>query len=160
MAVEIERKFLIDPQALGALPPGQIIKQGYVATADCTTVRIRVREDQAYLTLKGPTKGISRSEFEYPIPVDDAMAMLESLCQKPLIEKTRHLIEYAGHCWEVDIFCGDNQGLIVAEIELKSEDEAVKLPPWITQEVTGDPRYYNSSLMRFPYCQWPEQPSA
>jgi adenylate cyclase len=158
MAVEIERKFLIDPLSLGSLPTGHVIKQGYIATADRTTVRIRVREQQAYLTIKGPTTGLSRQEFEYPIPVDDALMMLNSLCQKPLIEKTRHLIEYAGHCWEVDVFCGDNEGLIVAEVELKSEDEAVNLPLWITQEVTGDRRYYNSSLMRFPYCQWPDEP--
>lgn len=155
MAVEIERKFLIDAEGIGDLPKGHRIRQGYIPTQNATTVRVRVIDQHGYLTIKGPSSnGLSRLEFEYPIPLADAEDMLDRFCQKPLIEKTRHRVAWAEHIWEIDLFSGDNDGLIVAEVELQSEDDEPELPPWIQQEVTGDPRYYNSNLRRHPYCDW------
>ncbi|RVU84674.1 CYTH domain-containing protein [Leucothrix sargassi] len=154
MATEIERKFLVDLQALGELGEGTFIKQAYIATADKTAVRLRLKGEQAFLTLKGANNGISRSEFEYPIPVADAQAIMAELCSGPAIEKTRYLIEHSGHTWELDIFYGDNEGLIVAEIELSSESEHFEKPNWVKEEVSGDPKYYNSSLLNNPYKQW------
>jgi adenylate cyclase len=110
--------------------------------------------DQAYLTLKGRTTGLTRSEFEYPVPVDDAEAMLRELCLHPYIDKKRYLIEYEGHTWELDIFEGENSGLIIAEIELGSEDEPFVVPEWVAKEVSDDPRYRNASLVSHPYTQW------
>ena len=160
MGIEIERKFLINPERLGPLPPGDIIKQGYIPTRNNATVRIRVRGDQAYLTLKGPTQGLRRSEFEYAIPVEDAEAMLNQLCSDGVIEKTRHLVACGTHTWEIDVFSGNNQGLIVAEVELNDEQESIVLPDWVTQEVTGDPRYYNSNLRQHPFCLWDDNPTS
>jgi adenylate cyclase len=154
MAKEIERKFLIDLNALGTLDAGTVMKQGYIATADKTVVRIRVAGERAYLTLKGANKGLSRTEFEYEIPTDDAEAMIAELCNGPVVEKTRHLILHAGHTWEVDIFHGDNAGLVVAEIELSSETETFEQPNWVTTEVSGDVKYYNSSLLDHPFKNW------
>jgi len=154
MAKEIERKFLIDLEKLGTLDNGTFIKQAYIATADKTAVRLRLKGEAAYLTLKGANKGISRSEFEYPIPLEDAKAIMAELCTGPAIEKTRYLIEHVGHTWEVDVFYGDNDGLVVAEIELSSEDEAFEKPDWVVEEVSGDPKYYNSSLLNNPFNQW------
>ena len=154
MAKEIERKFLIDSSKIKLPANGQAIKQGYIATSDNTAVRIRVKGQQAFLTIKGENQGATRSEFEYPIPVADAEAMLAELCQRPFIAKTRYEIVHGEHIWEVDIFAEDNQGLCVAEIELASEDQAFEKPDWVTEEVTGDPRYYNSSLINHPYCRW------
>jgi len=130
------------------------IKQGYVPTSTKTAVRVRVKEDQAFLTLKGANKGATRSEFEYVIPLPDAEAMLAELCEGPIIDKTRYLISYAKHVWEVDVFYGDNQGLMVAEVEMASEGEKVELPNWVTTEVTGEVKYYNSSLLANPYKSW------
>lgn len=154
MAQEIERKFLINQQLLGELPKGITIKQAYIPTADKTVVRIRISDDKAFLTLKGANKGLTRSEFEYPIPVTDAEAMIEELCTGPIIDKTRYLIPQGKHTWELDIFYGDNDGLVVAEIELESEDEAFDKPEWLGKEVTGDARYYNSCLLDNPYKHW------
>ncbi|MCR8922055.1 CYTH domain-containing protein [Dasania sp. GY-MA-18] len=156
MAKEIERKFLVDSAKLCLPENGVIIKQGYIATASKTAVRIRVKGEQAFLTLKGENRGAVRSEFEYPIPMADAQAMLTELCQRPYIDKTRYEIPLGSHIWEVDIFHGDNQGLCVAEIELGAEDEVFAKPQWLSQEVTGDARYYNSSLVKQPYSLWPE----
>ncbi len=155
MAKEIERKFLFDPQKLPPLPDPLVIKQGYIP-AENATVRIRTMNDNAFLTLKGKATGITRSEFEYPVPYEDALKMLDELCAKPLIEKRRYRVEYRGHMWDVDIFEGENEGLFLAEVELQSEDEAVELPPWVTKEVTGDRRYYNANLRVHPFARFRE----
>lgn len=154
MAVEIERKFLVDETLLPQLTNGYTIKQGYIQTAGLNTVRVRVRDDKAFLTLKSSSKGVTRLEFEYAIPLEDAEEMLENLCQKPFIDKKRYLIEHEGHTWELDIFEGDNKGLIVAEVELESEDEPFVLPEWVKEEVTTDKRYANSNLIQNPYANW------
>ena len=153
MAKEIEKKFLVDMVKLPTLPKGHIMKQGYVPTQGIT-VRARISDEQAFLTLKGRATGLTRSEFEYPIPVEDAQQILDELCAHPLIEKTRYLIPYGDHTWELDIFEGDNQGLIVAEIELDSEDEQFELPVWTTEEVSYDRKYRNSNLVAHPFCSW------
>lgn len=154
MAVEIERKFLVDLEKLGTLENAYSIKQGYIGTKDLTVVRIRIKDEDAYLTIKGANKGMKRLEFEYPIPLDEANEMLDKLCSKPIIDKTRYLINYGNHIWELDIFYGDNDGLVIAEVELKDENEEIELPPWITKEVTSDEKYYNSSLLNNPYKNW------
>ncbi|ABM03678.1 adenylate cyclase [Psychromonas ingrahamii 37] len=154
MAKEIERKFLLDLTKLGSLDSGTLIRQGYITTIDKTVVRTRLAGDRAYLTLKGKNKGVTRTEFEYEIPVNDAQEIISELCNGPVVEKTRYLIVYSGHTWEVDIFHGDNDGLVVAEIELESEQETFELPHWITTEVSGDPKYYNSSLLDNPFKHW------
>lgn len=154
MAKEIERKFLIDLEKIGSLNDGTIIKQGYISTKDNTVVRVRLAGSKAYLTLKGENKGVTRLEFEYEIPVGDALEMIDALCNGPVVEKARYLVVHSGHTWEVDIFDGDNKGLVVAEIELESEDEAFDLPHWVTTEVSGDVRYYNSSLLDNPFKNW------
>ncbi|NRA21551.1 MAG: CYTH domain-containing protein [Oceanospirillaceae bacterium] len=154
MATEIERKFLIDLTKIGPLEGGTYIKQGYIATADKTVVRARLAGNKAYLTLKGENKGITRAEFEYEIPVADARQIMTELCHGPMVEKTRYLIVFSGHTWEVDIFHGDNDGLVVAEIELENEDESFELPAWVTTEVSGDAKYYNASLLDNPFKRW------
>lgn len=155
MAIEIERKFLIDQEKWEQLEkPGPMhLRQGYIFSDENKTIRVRVADDQAYITIKGSTTGMSRSEFEYRIPVADAAQMLDSLAVSEL-EKYRYNIAYAGKLWEVDVFLGHNEGLVVAEIELDSEDEQFELPPWVTTEVTGDKRYYNSKLSTNPFKSW------
>lgn len=154
MAKEIERKFLIDLDKIGSLDNGVSIKQGYIKTNSNAVVRARVAGEKAYLTLKGENVGITRSEFEYAIPVDDAEQIIKSLCNGPVVEKTRYLVVIGEHTWEVDVFHGDNEGLVVAEIELSSEGEAFERPPWVTAEVSGDVKYYNSSLLDNPFKNW------
>jgi CYTH domain-containing protein len=155
MATEIERKFLTaDKVDWAALGQGQEFCQGYLSLKPEASVRLRIAGEQAFLTIKGKTSGVSRTEFEYPIPVADARQMLAQLCEKPLIEKTRYFIPYGQHTWEVDVFSGDNQGLVVAEIELKHSDETFLSPQWLGQEVSDDARYFNSNLIKHPYCQW------
>ncbi|MCV6609563.1 MAG: CYTH domain-containing protein [Amphritea sp.] len=154
MAQEIERKFLVDLKRLQLPEQGHPICQGYIPTADKTAVRVRIMGDQAFLTLKGENRGAVRTEFEYGIPVNDARQMLDELCKGPKIDKTRYLIRHADHLWELDIFAGDNLGLVVAEVELDSEDENPLLPDWVTEEVTNDPRYFNSNLLNHPYKNW------
>jgi adenylate cyclase len=154
MAIEIERKFLVDQTKLPPLQNGIIMRQGYIQTAGLHTVRVRIQDSQAFLTLKSSSTGQSRLEFEYPIPIDDAQEMLENLCQKPFVDKTRYLIPYEGHTWELDIFEGENKGLVVAEIELSHEEENFDLPEWVTQEVTTEKRYANSNLIAYPYSKW------
>jgi adenylate cyclase len=154
MGIEIERKFLIDRDKLGTLKNGYQIKQGYIQTVDHTTVRVRIRDKEAFLTIKGKSEGTSRLEFEYPIPLHDANDMLNNLCQKSFIDKTRHLVKHEGHVWEVDIFKGSNEGLVVAEVELTNENENFSLPNWVTKEVTDDIRYFNSNLIENPYLTW------
>jgi len=155
MPKEIERKFLVDPKLLPPLQNPHIIKQGYIPTRESgATVRVRISNENAFLTLKGKTTSLTRLEFEYAIPLEDAQKMLQELCVPPLIEKKRYLLPYKGHTWELDVFERDNEGLIVAEIELKREDEAFEKPVWITEEVSSDPRYRNANLVRHPYSLW------
>ena len=154
MAVEIERKFLIDTNKLPTLKNGYQIKQGYIQTVDHTTVRVRIRDKEAFLTIKGKSTGASRLEFEYPIPLQDANDMLNKLCQSSFVDKTRYLVKHEGLVWEVDIFEGSNKGLIVAEVELEDEEESFTLPNWVTKEVTDDIRYFNSNLIEHPYSNW------
>ena len=154
MALEIERKFLVDVQKLGDLGTGERICQGYIPTQDKTAVRVRLIGDKAYLAIKGENQGAVRTEFEYPIPVADATAMLAELCRGPKIEKTRYQRSIGQYVWEIDVFSGANQGLIVAEVELTREDEHIQLPCWVGQEVTNDVRYYNTSLLDHPYSEW------
>lgn len=152
MHQEIERKFLVkaswQPQ-----DEGTAICQGYLNSEQARTVRVRIRGSQAYLTIKGENHGIERLELEYDIPVPDAKALLQ-LCEKPLLEKIRYTESFAGHLWEIDRFLGENEGLLVAEVEMASPDEKVSLPSWVSQEVSGDVRYYNSNLIKNPYKQW------
>lgn len=152
MGTEIERKFLVRGDDWRAGEP-TLYRQGYLNRDQHRTVRVRVAEDAAMLTVKGVTLGMSRAEYEYAIPVSDAEDMLK-LCEGPLIEKKRWLKPMGKVLWEIDEFLGDNQGLIVAEIELECEDQHVDLPRWIGKEVTHDDRYYNSSLSLAPYKTW------
>lgn len=155
MGIEIERKFLVDRDKWNDLakPAGRLFKQGYILSDANRTVRIRVTNDAAWITLKGSTTGITRREYEYSIPIPDGNEMLARLTVSSL-EKTRYEIEFAGKVWEVDVFAGVNDGLIVAEIELDREDEAFEKPNWIMDEVTDDHRYANSSLSVMPYKDW------
>ena len=147
MGIEIERKFLVKDNSWRSVEDGITIRQGYLNSAKETTVRVRTMGDRGYLTIKGITLGASRTEYEYEIPYADAEAMLDELCEKPLIEKSRFKIIYKDLVWEVDEFFGENQGLIVAEVELKSEEQQFEKPDWVGEEVTGDPRYFNSNLI-------------
>jgi adenylate cyclase len=153
MAVEIERKFLITPGAWSPRDAGDHIRQGYISVAPDRTVRVRTRGVRGYLTVKGPTVGLSRQEFEYEIPITDANEMLDRLCVA-VLEKQRFLEPFEGHTWEIDVFLGANNGLVVAEVEMDSEQESVILPSWIASEVTGDYRYNNSHLARVPFSTW------
>jgi CYTH domain-containing protein len=154
MGQEIERKFLVQGDAWRALGSGTRYRQGYLSTVKERTVRVRTIDDQGFLTIKGVTVGARRAEYEYPIPVQDANELLDELCERPLIEKTRYKIQHAGLTWEVDEFAGENQGLIVAEVELSDEAQALQLPDWVGAEVTADPRYYNANLIAHPYTTW------
>lgn len=156
MGLEIERKFLVRDTSVLAGVPGVVFRQGYLSTEPERSVRVRRMGDLAFVTIKGisgPT-GASRAEFEYPIPAEDADAMLEELALRPLIEKTRYRIEAGGRVWEIDVFAGANEGLVVAEVELPTEDASVVVPAWAGAEVTGDPRYYNANLVGHPYRDW------
>jgi CYTH domain-containing protein len=152
MAREIERKFLVRDDTWRNAK-GARIRQGFLSSVKERTVRVRTKEDKGYLTIKGIAVGATRLEFEYEIPRRDADALLD-MCEQPLIEKTRYTIELGGFVWEVDEFFGENLGLIVAEIELQSEDQAFPKPDWIGEEVTGDSRYFNSNLIKNPYTAW------
>jgi CYTH domain-containing protein len=154
MPTEIERKFLVtgDRWRVGAV--GAVFRQGYIAADESKSVRVRVVGDRGFLTIKGKTVGVARTEFEYGIPVDEALEMLHTLCEPPLIEKTRYRIEYAGLLWEVDEFEGENRGLILAEVELTHANQQVDLPDWVAEEVSHDPRYYNANLAKHPYSRW------
>jgi adenylate cyclase len=153
MGVEIERKFLLAGEDWRALGEPLLLRQGYLSSDPARVVRVRVEGDQAYLTIKGKSVGATRGEWEYPIPLLDANELL-ALCEQPIVEKYRRKIEFAGNVWEVDEFLGANAGLVVAEIELGSEDQAFERPDWIGFEVTHDARYFNSALARHPYSAW------
>lgn len=154
MAQEIERKFLVKGSAWKALAAGTLYRQGYLSSVKERTVRVRIAGEKAFLTVKGVNRGVTRTEFEYPIPVEDAAAMLDALCERPLIEKTRYAIPFGAHTWEVDEFHGENDGLVVAEVELARADEKPVLPDWVGDDVSGDPRYFNSNLAKVPYKSW------
>ena len=152
MAIEIERKFLVQGEAWRAAP-AVFYSQGYLNRDKARTVRVRIAGDEAFLTIKGQSVGASRAEFEYAIPLADARELL-AMCEQPLIEKNRRKIPHAGFVWEVDEFLGENLGLVVAEIELPTEDTQFARPDWVGQEVTDDARYFNSNLAKTPFSRW------
>jgi len=154
VAIEIERKFLVVGDGWRSLGAGTRYRQGYIATSGLVTVRVRTAGDKGFITVKGITVGDKRPEYEYEIPVSDANEMLDQLCARPLVEKTRYRIPQGPVVWEVDEFEGDNRGLVTAEVELKDENQSVTLPHWIGQEVTGDPRYFNANLVAKPFTTW------
>jgi adenylate cyclase len=154
MAQEIERKFLVNSAVWSPKDEGTHFKQGYLNSQKERVVRVRIEGHKAKLTIKGVTTGISRSEFEYAIPEDDAKVLLDQLCEHPLIDKHRHLERHGGHTWEIDVFHGDNEGLIVAEVELATVSEDLILPSWAGAEVSADPRYFNSNLLKHPFKTW------
>lgn len=156
MAEEIERKFLVDRldwQSGPGVVDAQDIEQGYLCADKEKSVRVRIRGGDATLTIKGPTKGITRMEFEYPLSIDDATSLLE-LCGDTRVSKRRYDVRFEGSDWEVDVFSGNNEGLVVAEIELENAGEDFAKPSWIGREVSDDPRYYNSNLAQKPYSEW------
>jgi CYTH domain-containing protein len=153
MNKETERKFLVVSSAYREGAAGVEIAQGYLCTDPERTVRVRLSGDEGFLTIKG--KGdITRAEFEYPIPAEDARHLLDHLCEGPILSKHRYRIQHEGRLWEVDEFHGANEGLVIAEIELPDEDTPFARPPWVGDEVTGDPRYFNSRLVSHPYSEW------
>jgi CYTH domain-containing protein len=154
MAKEVERKYLIANPGWKRDAVGVAYRQGYLSTVKERTVRVRTIGEKGFLTIKGITVGVSRSEFEYEIPAADANAMLDELCERPLIEKNRYKIPFGGLTWEIDEFLGENVGLVVVEVELHDDRQTVELPPWVGAEVSGDPRYFNSNLIKNPYTQW------
>ncbi|MCH9048198.1 MAG: CYTH domain-containing protein [Proteobacteria bacterium] len=155
MATEIERKFLVlNDDWRGIVESDMQIIQAYLASSEFSSTRIRIQGNKANINIKSATLGITRTEFEYAIPVDDAQLMIDDLCIKPVIEKTRYIVEHINHTWEIDVFSGDNKGLIVAEIELSSPDETFEKPSWIGEEVSNDARYYNVCLVKKPYKTW------
>lgn len=156
MAIEIERKFLVNDESYKEMAfKSDRIAQGYICRQGGNSTRVRVRGDKAYLTIKGPSidGGLSRFEWEKEIPASEAWELMK-LCPTPIIDKTRYLVEFEGHVFEVDEFYGDNEGVVVAEVELSAIDEEFKKPPFLGKEVTGEGKYYNSSLSRFPYKCW------
>lgn len=162
MAIEIERKFLLaSSQWREHIQQSLHIRQGYLAVSPVaeasSSVRVRISGHQANLNIKGMTLGIERAEYEYPIPLADGQAMLDGLCMGPILDKHRHIVMHGDHRWEIDEFHGDNAGLIVAEIELGHADERFEYPPWLGDEVSDDPRYYNVLLAQTPFSQWPDR---
>ncbi|HEX2628179.1 MAG TPA: CYTH domain-containing protein [Chitinophagaceae bacterium] len=155
MAIEIERKFLVDKEKWQTLDKGECIfyKQGYITSEPAKTIRVRISSDKAFLTIKGNTTGASRAEFEYEIPVADANELFNNFCISS-VAKNRYEISYAGKVWEVDEFLEENEGLLVAEIELESENELFDLPAWVNKEVTEESKYYNANLASHPFKKW------
>lgn len=153
MPTEIERKFLVlnEDYKIGASK--SLYRQGYLSCNENCVVRIRIADNTAKLTIKGHSVGAVRPEFEYTIPLNDASALL-SLCEKPLIEKYRYKVPFENRIWEVDEFLGDNEGLVVAELELDNEEQPFSKPGWVGTEVTSDPRYFNSNLTHHPFKDW------
>jgi adenylate cyclase len=154
MGKEIERKFLVKDVKWKAAAKGTLYRQGYLSSVKERVVRVRTIENKGFLTIKGITKGVSRSEFEYEISVEDADTMLDEICEKPIIEKKRYKIRVGALIFEVDEFFGENEGLVVAEVELGDEKQKIDLPDWIGTEVSGDPRYFNSNLILHPFKKW------
>ena len=156
MAIEIEKKFLIKYLPLEKISHSHKIKQGYIVSEKDKVIRIRKKNNKYFLTIKGSNIGISRQEFEYLIPKEDGLILFNNFCKIGFIEKTRHYLELGKHTWEIDEFHGKNRGLIIAEIELKSENENFKIPNWIKKEVTTDPKYFNMNLIKNPFITWSE----
>ena len=154
MAKEIERKFLVDTKLWRPQGRGLLYRQGYLSSIKERVVRVRIAGGRGFLTIKGTTTGLTRLEFEYPIPVEDAAQLLDELCERPLIEKTRHRETFGGRAWEIDVFHGDNDGLVIAEVEIADTAERIALPPWAGAEVSSDPRYFNNNLVAHPYKGW------
>jgi adenylate cyclase len=153
MGTEIERKFLVDGDGWKAGAQGRRLRQGYLSFDPDRTVRVRIASDRAWLNVKGRTKGIRRLEFEYEIPVADAVQLLD-LSLAAVIDKTRYEVRHGERTWEVDEFHGENEGLVVAELELRDEQDEFERPSWLGAEVSGDPRYYNACLARHPFREW------
>ena len=151
--IEIERKYLVVNESYKAGKPIRI-SQGYICSEEDRVVRVRIKGDKGYITIKNATIGFARNEYEYEIPVADAEAMLQNTCQQPIIDKTRYVLDYKGFTWEVDEFHGDNEGLVVAEIELENRDAEFERPDFVGEEVTGEARYYNACLFKKPYKTW------
>jgi CYTH domain-containing protein len=154
MANEIEHKYLIKIEQWRPADAGVLYRQGYLSSIKERVVRVRVAGEHGFITVKGMTTGLSRLEFEYPIPLGDAAVMLDMLCERPLIEKTRHREMWAGRTWEIDVFHGDNDGLVIAEVEVADAQERIVLPSWVGAEVSDDPRYFNNNLAGNPYKNW------
>lgn len=155
MAKEIERKFLVvNDDWRSAVVRQQRFEQGYLAITEDCAVRVRIAGDRSFLNIKNATLDIERQEYEYPVPLTDATEMLDSLCAGRTLSKLRHWVNYDKDHWEVDVFEGDNQGLVLAEIELEHRDQCFSIPPWVGQEVSGDKRYLNSYLAVTPYRTW------
>ena len=155
MATEIERKFLLKNNTWQVhADQGTRYSQGYLVGSQHASVRVRLEGDKAFINVKSATINITRQEYEYEIPVNDAKEMLKMLCEKPLISKTRYHVTYDKHLWEIDVFAGDNQGLVVAEIELTDKDETFATPEWLGEEVSDDIRYYNVNLVKHPFTDW------
>ena len=159
MALEIERKFLVEGNYKSMASSHSVIRQGYICSGRGKTVRVRLRDKVGFLTIKGPSRdgGLSRYEYEHELSLDDALSLL-MLCEPGMVEKVRWLVPYGGHVFEVDEFLGENAGLVVCEVELGSADEDFERPPFLAQEVTGDRRYYNASLRVEPYSTWDKTP--
>lgn len=161
MALEIEHKFLlVSDEWRSLVSRSESFRQGYLSNNPAASVRVRIANDKATLNIKGMTIGTHRPEYEYSIPLQDAAELLDQLCVRPIIEKTRHFVEYAGKTWEVDEFAGDNAGLMVAEVELDAVGEHFQRPSWVGADVSGIERYYNVSLLNYPYKQWTEAEKA
>ncbi len=154
MGQEVERKFLVKGDAWRNLARGILCRQGYLSRCKERVVRVRTIGNKGYLAIKGITSGASRLEYEYEIPISEANEMLDLVCEKPLIEKKRYRLRYQGLVWEVDEFLGENYGLILAEVELSSENQEFQKPDWLGEEVTGDPKYFNSNLVIQPFSKW------
>ncbi len=155
MGWEIERKFLVkDDSWRAAVESSAVLRQGYLAVDNGTTVRVRTGGAEVWLTIKGPAEGLIRAEFEYRVPVTEAEALI-GLCRGRVVEKTRHKVRFGGHVWEIDEFTGKNASLVLAEVELQQADEVVAVPPWVGREVSGDRRFDNASLSVRPYALWP-----
>lgn len=155
MGIEIERKFLLSNESWrDAVSKTQYIAQGYLANTERGSIRVRISAEQASLNIKSMTIGVTRSEYDYPLPLADAKEMLHELCMQPVIEKTRHIIPMQDYIWEIDEFHGQNAGLIVAEIELPTKDSDYPKPAWLGAEVSDDVRYYNVNLIEYPYSIW------
>ena len=155
MATEIERKFLLKDDSWKELADeGTKYSQGYLVGSEQASVRVRIQGNKAFINIKSATIGITRQEFEYAIPLDDAAEMLDTLCDKPLISKTRYHLKNENHLWEIDVFEGDNKGLVVAEIELSNKEDVFSKPGWLGEEVSDDARYYNTCLVKHPFKDW------
>ena len=154
MAVEIERKFLVKSEAWreGAIPSD--IRQGYIFAGDVKSVRVRTKDDLGFITIKSRRASTGTNEFEYEIPIEDARELLDLACEQPIIQKRRYTRTEHGRTWEIDVFGGANAGLVVAEVELEHEGQRITLPEWAGQEVTADPRYYNTNLFKRPFRSW------